>query len=253
MIVNINNLNVYYEITGQGNPVLLLHGWGVDISSFRSIIDFLQKNYKVIALDSPGFGKSDIPESPWDVGSYSAFLAAFMNQTGLTKTDIIAHSFGGRIAIRLAVEQPEIINKLILVNSSGIKPCRTYKYYFKTFLAKTGKIASKFLGEPGNKFKKMIYEHIGSKDFQNAGAMRNTFIKIINEDLQPLLKNIITPTLLIWGENDKETPVYMGKIMEKEIKDSGLVILKNAGHYSYLDQFHQFCTIVNNFLQTKIK
>jgi pimeloyl-ACP methyl ester carboxylesterase len=83
--------------------------------------------------------------------------------------------------------------------------------------------------------------------------MRNTFIKIINEDLQPLLKSIIAPTLLIWGENDKETPVYMGKIMEKEIKDSGLVILKNAGHYSYLDQFQQFCIIVNNFLQTKIK
>ena len=253
MLIKIDAVNIYYEISGQGNMVLLLHGWGVETSSFRPLIDLLQKSYKVIALDFPGFGKSETPRTSWDVENYSTFLSKFMEQIHLTKADVIAHSFGGRVAIKLAVEKPEMINKLILVNSAGIKPRRKFKYYFKTFLAKTGKMASKFLGEPGNKFKKMIYEHIGSKDFQNAGPMRNTFIKIINEDLQPLLKSIIAPTLLIWGENDKETPVYMGKIMEKEIKDSGLVILKNAGHYSYLDQFQQFCTIVNNFLQTKIK
>ena len=251
MIVNIDNINVYYEIFGKGNMVLLLHGWGVETSSFRPLTDLLKKSYKVIALDFPGFGKSDTPGTPWEVGDYSTFLIKFMEQIHLTKADIIAHSFGGRVAIKLAVEKPEMINKLILVNSAGIKPRRKFKYYFKIFLAKTGKMASKFLGEPGNKFKKIIYEHIGSKDFQNAGPMRNTFIKVINEDLQPLLKSIIAPTLLIWGENDMETPVYMGKIMEKEIKDSGLVILKNAGHYSYLDQFRQFCTIANNFLQAR--
>lgn len=252
MIVNIDNINIYYEISGQGNPILLLHGWGVDSSSFRPLIDFLQKNYKVIALDFPGFGKSDAPKIPWDVGNYSDFLTAFMKKADLTKTNIIAHSFGGRTTIKLAVEQPEMINKLILVNGAGIKPRRKLKYYLKTFLAKTGKMASKFMGEPGNKFKEMIYEQIGSKDFQNAGPMRNTFIKVINEDLQPLLKRIMAPTLLIWGENDRDTPVYMGKIMEKEIKDAGLVILKNAGHYSYLDQFQQFCAIINNFLQPRI-
>jgi pimeloyl-ACP methyl ester carboxylesterase len=253
MLIKIDAVNIYYEISGQGNIVLLLHGWGVETSSFRPLIDLLQKSYKVIALDFPGFGKSETPRASWDVGNYSTFLSKFMEQIHLKKADVIAHSFGGRVAIKLAVEKPKMINKLILVNSAGIKPRRKFKYYFKTFLAKTGKMASKFLGEPGNNFKKMIYEHIGSKDFQNAGPMRNTFIKIINEDLQPLLKSIIAPTLLIWGENDKETPVYMAKIMEKEIKDSGLVILKNAGHYSYLDQFQQFSTIANNFLQTKIK
>ena len=79
----------------------------------------------------------------------------------------------------------------------------------------------------------------------------NTFIKVISEDLQSSLKRIMAPTLLIWGENDKDTPIYMGKIMEKEIRDAGLVILKNAGHYSYLDQFRQFCVVINNFLQAR--
>lgn len=242
--------NVYYETAGRGNPILLLHGWGCDTSTFRPLIEFLQKKYRVFALDFPGFGKSDIPKFPWDVSNYSTFLKKFMEQISLYKTDIIAHSFGGRVAIKLAVEQPEMINKLILVNCAGIKPRRTFKFYFKTILAKTGKMSAQRLGAPGNKIKNWIYRYIGSKDFQNAGPMRKTFIKIINEDLYPLLRNILAPTLLIWGENDKETPVYMGKIMEKEINDAGLVILKKAGHYSFFDRFQDFCLIIDNFLQS---
>lgn len=249
MFININNINVYYEITGKGSPVLLLHGWGGSISSFKPLTDILQQNYNVTVLDFPGFGKSDVPESPWGTSSYTVFLAKFMEQIGLKQTDIIAHSFGGRVAIRLAAEHPEMVNKLVLVNSAGIKPHRTYKYYLKTFIAKTGKIAAKIPGESGKKIKNRIYRYIGSKDFLNAGPMRSILIKIINEDLQPLLKRIMSPTLLIWGENDLETPVYMGKIMEREIKNAGLVVLKNAGHYSYLDQFQHFCAIIANFLK----
>ncbi len=252
MVLNIDGINIYYEISGEGRPVMLLHGWGGNISAFKPLIAHLEKNHKVFVLDFPGFGKSDLPKSPWNVGNYSSFLIKFIKQVGLTtKTDIIAHSFGGRVAIKLTVEQPELINKLILVNCAGIKPRRTYKYYLKTFLAKTGKVAARVLGKPGNKIKNLIYQQIGSKDFQDAGPMKDTFIKVINEDLQPSLKNVMASTLLIWGENDQDTPVYMGKIMEREIKNAGLVVLKNAGHYSYLDQFQQFCIITNNFLQTK--
>lgn len=249
MFLNIDGTNVYYEIAGNGSPVLLLHGWGSNISSFRPLIEFLQQRYKVIALDFPGFGQSDLPKITWDINSYTTFLTEFLNQTSLKKTNIIAHSFGGRIAIKLAVEHPEMINKLILVNSAGIIPRRTKKYYLKVLLAKTGKLAAKILGHSGNKIKSRIYKYTGSKDFQKAGPMRNTMLKVINEDMQPLLKKIAAPTLLIWGENDMETPVYMGRVMEKEIKDVGLVILKNAGHYSFLDQFQRFCIISNNFLQ----
>lgn len=250
MFLNIEGTNVYYEIMGEGKPIILLHGWGCNSSTFKPLTQFLQKNHMVFALDFPGFGKSDMPKSPWDVGNYSAFLKKFMEQICLKKTDIIAHSFGGRVAIKLAAEQPELVNKLILVSSAGIKPRRAFKYYFKTILAKTGKLIAKILGTPGDKIKNWIYHHIASQDFQSAGPMRKTLIKIISEDLYPLLEKILAPTLLIWGEKDMETPVYMGKKMEREISDAGLVILKNAGHYSYLEQFQSFCVIINNFLQS---
>ncbi|HQK54614.1 MAG TPA: alpha/beta hydrolase, partial [Sedimentibacter sp.] len=81
------------------------------------------------------------------------------------------------------------------------------------------------------------------------GVMRQTMVKVINDNLIRLLSDIKAPTLLIWGENDEDTPLYMGEMMEKEIPDSGLVILKGAGHYSYIDNYEQFRAIINVFLK----
>ena len=101
---------------------------------------------------------------------------------------------------------------------------------------------------------KFISKRIGSKDYQNvSGVMRKTFVRIVNEDLKNLLPKIKPPTLLIWGENDQATPVSNGKLMERLIPDSGLVILRNAGHFSYLENLDEFLLITENFLKDDIK
>ena len=74
-------------------------------------------------------------------------------------------------------------------------------------------------------------------------------VKVINDNLRPLLKNIKAQTLLVWGREDEATPVYMGEIMEREIKGSGLVVLENAGHFSYVDQYQQFKLVIDSFLE----
>ena len=74
--------------------------------------------------------------------------------------------------------------------------------------------------------------------------MRGTFVNVVNQDLKEYLKDIRSSSLMIYGENDTDTPVYFGQTMEKLIPDGGLVVLKNAGHFSYLDQFGQFIKIV---------
>ena len=78
--------------------------------------------------------------------------------------------------------------------------------------------------------------------------MRKTFVNVINLDLTKNLKDIENPVLLMWGEKDIDTPLYMARIMEKEIKDAGLVVLKNASHFSYIDNAKEFNIVVNNFL-----
>ena len=93
-----------------------------------------------------------------------------------------------------------------------------------------------------------LYKKFGSDDYQNtSGIMRKIFVRVVNENLKPLLNDIQAPTLLVWGDKDEATPLYMAKIMEKEIKDSGLVVFEGAGHYSYLDEYHRFKKVLESF------
>lgn len=250
MIIEIDGLRVFYEVGGMGETIVLLHGWGGQAESFKPVFDYLINDHKVYALDLPGFGNSDLPPSPWGAEDYAQFILRFFKAIGVTKSNIIAHSFGGRIAIVLAAKQPEKVDKLILVDSAGIKPRRTVKYHVRVSIAKIGKLlfSTRLFGTYGENVRQAISKLVGSKDYQDAGEMRGTFVKIVNEDLKPLLPNISASTLLVWGEKDTATPISHAKIMEKEIEDAGLVVLQNAGHFSYLDDCPQFCRVVSKFL-----
>jgi pimeloyl-ACP methyl ester carboxylesterase len=106
----------------------------------------------------------------------------------------------------------------------------------------------RLLGRAGKRLKARV-EAAGSKDYRAlSGVMRRTFVKVVNQDLRPVLRRISSPTLLVWGRDDTETPLYMGELMEKEIPDAGLVVLDGAGHFSYLDRFDRFTLILRSFL-----
>ncbi len=247
MFVEIDNLKVAYQVNGTGESVILLHGWGGEANSFKPVIDWMSRYYKVFALDLPGFGLSEKPSVAWDASDYATFLSGFFEKLKIKKAHLIGHSYGGRISIVMAARQPHLVDKLILVDSAGIIPPRELMYYIRIGIAKCGRLIRRF-GSVGNKFADALSKQIGSKDYQEAGPMRATLVKSVNQDLRPLLPKIQAATLLIWGENDNDTPISSGEIMSKEITNSELVVLKDAGHFSYLDQFPQFCKIVGNFL-----
>ncbi|MCE2401430.1 alpha/beta hydrolase [Candidatus Poribacteria bacterium] len=247
MFTEIDNLKIAYQVEGTGTPVVLLHGWGGEANSFRPVFDKLSRSHQVYALDLPGFGLSEIPPTAWDASDYAKFVSAFFYERNINKAHLIGHSYGGRISIVMAAEEPEKVDKLILVDSAGIIPPRTAKYYMRISLAKIGHLM-RHCGTLGDRLADGIAQRVGSKDYREAGPMRATMVKSVNQNLRPLLPKIQASTLLIWGENDTDTPISYGRIMEEEIPDAGLVILKDAGHFSYLDQLPQFCEIVGNFL-----
>ncbi len=241
-----------YKIAGTGDQVILLHGWGGSVKSLESVFQRLILFHEVFAIDLPGHGMSDLPPNPWGVFEYSEFLRDVMDKFNFIKPHFIAHSFGGRVAIHLAANFPQRVNKLILVNSAGVKPPRSTRYYFKVSLAKVAKYFGKRFGRVGRGVRNRLYLAIQSKDYSNAGPLRDTFIKIVNEDLAPMLPRIESPTLLIWGENDKDTPLSSGRLMEKLIPRAELLVLKNAGHFSYIDQFGKFCLFSEKFLRENV-
>jgi pimeloyl-ACP methyl ester carboxylesterase len=138
---------------------------------------------------------------------------------------------------------------MILVDSAGIRPPRPLKYYFKIGAAKIGKVMAAYGGKLGKKFRDYVYASVGSKDYASAGPMRNTFVRVVNEDQTNMLRDVQSPTLLIWGADDKETPLKLGEEMARLIPNSSLVVMENAGHFSFIDQPHKFNLIVRKFLR----
>ncbi len=255
MEITFNDLKIHYIVQGEGKPVLMLHGWGANIGAFRPVIDELSKGRRVVAIDFPGFGESSAPREPMTVSDYARITAKFIEETGLAGTDVICHSFGGRVSIVLAATRPELVGKIVFTDAAGFVKKRTFKYYRKVYgykfmkkCAKSG-FMRKALKIVGVDAKKRV-ENAGSDDYkQLSGAMRGTFVNVVNEDLRGYLKDIKSPSLMIYGRDDEDTPVYFGELMEKEIADSGLCVLENAGHFSYLDQFPQYMRIVKVFLE----
>ena len=255
MQMTIEGLKINYIVRGEGRTVLLLHGWGACIGSFAPVTEELAHHRKVYALDFPGFGESDMPAEPMTVADYARFTAKFIEEADIRGTDVICHIFGGRVTIVLAATRPELVGRLIFTDAAGLRKKRTVRYYTKVYGYKLMKRCAKsgFMKKAMKLFGVDVEKRVanaGSEDYKKlSGAMRATFVNVVNEDLRRYLRDIKSPSLMIYGEDDADTPVYFGEIMEKEIADSGLCVLKNAGHFSYLDQFPQYMRIVKVFLE----
>lgn len=241
-------LRTRYLIRGAGPPVLVLHGWGASIEAVQPIVAGLAPVARVYAPDLPGFGQSEPPPRPWGVEEYQAFVAAFMDALRIECPTIVGHSNGGRIAIRMAATEPRRAARLVLVDSAGIRPKRTLRWYRRVGMAKLGKYAARWLGAPGERLRARIVGRVASTDYASAGEMRPTLVRLVNSDLREYLPRITASTLLVWGAEDTDTPVADGRTMEKLIPDAGLVVLEGAGHYSYIDQAARFATIVRHFI-----
>lgn len=246
--LDVAGLRTRYLVRGSGPPVLVLHGWGASIEAVLPIVAGQEGVASVYALDLPGFGQSALPPEPWGVEDYQRFVAAFMDALGIERAAIVAHSNGGRIAIRMASTEPGRLSKLVLVDSAGIRPKRTLRWYRRVALAKIGKYAARLLGRPGERLRELLVGRAGSTDYLQAGAMRPTLVRLVNADLREHLPRIAIPTLLIWGSEDTDTPLSAAREMERLIPDAGLVVLEGAGHFSYLDQPARFGAVVRHFL-----
>ena len=249
-------VNIHYEQAGAaGKPVLLLHGWGCSLQHFQPILNDLQKDYRVTALDFPAHGQSGRPPEPWGVGEFAECVKAFGEQLGLFPCDIIAHSFGGRVALYMAAHWPELVSRLVITGGAGLKKEPTPQQkkrseeYKKKKEALLGLTKLPLVGGMAQKSLKALQDKYSSPDYKALDdEMKKTFVKVINEDLTPLLPRIQASTLLIWGENDTETPLWMGQKMEQDIPDAGLVIFENDDHFAYLRQWPRFVAVVRAFL-----
>lgn len=247
----VNGMRIHYTDIGQGAAILVLHGWGSNIAVHRAMIAQLSARYRVLALDLPGFGKSQEPPVPFNVDDYADTVLEFLKPFALPSLTLIGHSFGGRIIIKLANRTlPFRIDRIVLIDSAGIRPAPTRKGLRRQ---KTYKFCKRVLSlKPmrslfPNALESLRKRH-GSADYNAASPMmRQCLVRVVNEDLTALLPGIQPETLLIWGENDTATPISDARLMEKTIPHAGLAVIQNAGHFSFLDQPFVFSRILASF------
>ena len=228
------------------NFIVFLHGWAADKSSFLWLKNNFE-NFSLVFVDFPGFGESGEPDKPFFVADYAKCLKDLLDEFSIESLVLVGHSFGGRVAIKfLSLYQKEYQKtKLCLVDSAGIKPRRTIKYYYKVFIYKLLKKRA----EKNPRYKECLF-NFGSSDYRVLSpVMKQTFIHVVNEDLSKQAKQIVAETIIVWGSKDDETKLYMAKKLHKLIKNSELYVLKNAGHFSFLDKPVEFVYILDTFVK----
>lgn len=242
MFISIDDYNIYYEEQGESNndfDCLLIHGWGTNAQSLRFIRNILSKKYRTISIDLLGFGQSDDLKRSFNVSDYVEIVAKLIHKLNIKNVCLVGHSYGGRIIIKMNNKNDLLFNikQNVLIDSAGIKHkkkknIKSYIYSFlKNFymlLPLQNDIREKKIEELKNKF--------GSSDYRNAPHfLRDTLVKSVNEDLSGYVKNINVKTLIIWGENDKDTPIEDGLFIKNNIKNSEIHIVKNAAHFPFND------------------
>ena len=253
MTIDVKGLPVDYIDQGEGPVVLLLHGWAAPIGAYQRIVDKLSARYRVLVPQMPGSGKTPEPSQAMTLEDYGAFVLDFCQAAKVEECILMGHSNGGRIILHLLSQEkcPLRCKKVVLMDAAGVPPVRPASYYVKVY---SYKLARKLAGMPvlklifGPLYQKMSRNR-GSEDYRNASpVMKKTLVNLVNLDLTPLMPKVRQNTLLIWGENDTATPLRDGKIMEEKLPESGLAVIKNAGHFPFLDNWPQFSAVLDAFL-----
>lgn len=219
--------------------MLFLHGYLANSSCFTYQTPFFQRDFNVYAPDFKGFGTNKGMEKAYSLDDYVDDLMRYIDREKIIKPHVIAHSFGARVALKATYRYKEVFNKLVLTGAAGLKPKKTANVIMKKALFNTLK---KFIS------KERLKGFYSSDYLALDGVMKQSFIKIVNEHLDYILPGVNNKTLLIFGKDDKQTPLYMGKKMHERIKNSKLIIFEDAGHFCFLDKPLKFNAEVKEFL-----
>ena len=275
---------VFYERTGCGPAVMLLHGWGCNHTFWHPIAKVLARSYTVYNFDLPGFGQSEEPTTAWGVNEYVEMLEAFVREhcaeadarseagvgsrpvvetsaghpgagssvgRALPPVSLVGHSFGGRMSILYASRNP--VTRIALVDAAGVRPKRTLGYYRRVYTYKFKRWLVLNIFHRSDLFEQWR-AHQGSADYKAASVrMKPIFSKVVNQDLKEFLPAIQAPVLLFWGEKDTATPLADAKIMEKMIpSETRLVVIPGAGHFAaFIEGKKQFADEMRAFFGIK--
>jgi pimeloyl-ACP methyl ester carboxylesterase len=263
------------EVFGTGRPLLMLHGWNRAGGDLKSLAALVAGDRTVHLVDLPGFGASPLPEqrevhsgvtslggessvsspmteSAWGTHEYGELMVRYLQSVGITSCDLLGHSFGGRICLRIASRYQSMVGSMVLIGSHGLQLPKPFKVAVKSRLLRTLRRIVRLVDTTFNTklYTKKFVPFFGSRDYLNAGPLRAILVKTVNEDQSENVRWITAPTLLLWGALDTETPIAMGRRFQQLIGGARLISLDNHGHDPFQDVGAHLCAYhIESFLR----
>lgn len=249
MHISVHGVETNYQEMGQGKPLVLLHGWGCTWEIWYPVISDLSKKYRLIIPDLPAFGESKLHSEDWNTHHYAQWLDAFITKVvGTKKYVVVGHSFGGKIAaVYAATFQPEKLQHLVLVDISGLPSTLSAPKQIQEKIMRLIPTSLKQLIPHG--FKERLLAQVGATDYSTATPQQRVIFKrIVKENIQNILPQISTPTTLIWGENDTDTPLSQGQTFARTLPEAQLITFPSVGHFPFIERPAAFVTQIEKIV-----
>lgn len=224
---------------GSGKDLVFLHGYLSCKESFYPQLEYFSKFYRVTAFDFPGFGENRALEKPWSVDDYADWTERTLRELNINFPHVVAHSFGGRVAVK-CLSRGDLFDRAVLCGCAGIVPPRTLGYKLRVSAYRAVKKIAPAYAE----------KKFGSAEYKTLSpVMKESYKKIVNEDLREAAKKIARPVLFINGENDRDTPPAYAEIYAANAPHGKTLVLKNCGHFAHLDDSLAFNLAAEEFFQ----
>ncbi len=256
-IETIPDLRVDWSGPDSGPGVVVLHGWGSSAAAMVGIVRSLSPTYRVANVDLPGHGRAPTPTKALGVPEHAQLVARLIAERFQRPVAIVGHSNGGRIGMYMASD-PELrslVSALALIAPSGVPPKRGPTFYVKKYTARLLKAPFDLLPAKLREFgldwlrHSLVWKALGSADYRRLeGVMLETFVKTVTHHLDDRLSLIKVPTLIFWGDEDRDIGRHQIDTLEAGIPDAGVVTLKGAGHYAHIDDPHTVALVTQRFL-----
>lgn len=245
--VDFGDCRIYYlegGLASSSAPILFLHGWSVSTEPYQEVLNILSERYQIIAPELPGFNKSTPPEFVRDYDEYAKFLRKFLNYLNIEKVHIVGHSLGGGIAITIAASTPSLVRSLLLVDSTGIPVDSVPKVLFQRAVEMTAQTWQVKFPQINQIFQAFIYNSI----FRPQNVIQGLWLSL-EKDLRPLLPQIESPCLVLWGANDLTTPLSFGQELAQSIRGAKMKVVEEAYHEGTIFLAEQFTAFILAFIE----
>jgi pimeloyl-ACP methyl ester carboxylesterase len=260
--VQVNGIEIYYEITGNGPPLTMIMGLGCSARQWQWMLPVLTGSFQVITFDNRGVGRTSKPDMEYTTDLFADDICALLNTLGIDKTHLFGVSVGGMIAQKFALKYPEMVDRLVLgctmpnfyhlpplaedsqrMQESQLLPLeKSVEVMLRLFLTEH------FFKENPDQAAKLKEVMLIEKEEQGEDAFLRQLGAAMNHNTLEQVKNIKAPTLVITGDLDPIAPVENARFLTEKIPNNTLVEIPGVRHAFWVERFEAFCDIIIKFL-----